>query len=86
VREAISNSIDAEATNLSVLVEQAAGPTGQPEIRITVSDDGHGMNERTLERFFNLGDSEKSDLKSDAEDENNTPNLIGKKDSERRFT
>jgi len=79
VREAISNSIDAEATNLSVVVEQAAGPTGQPEIRITIGDDGHGMDERTLERFFNLGDSEKSDLKGDADGEDGTRQLIGEK-------
>jgi hypothetical protein len=68
VREAISNSIDASATNLTVRVEQAAGPTGQAEIRITLTDDGKGMDARTLERFFNLGDSEKSELKSDTED------------------
>jgi len=79
VREAVSNSIDADATNLSIVVEQTAGPTGQPEIRITISDDGHGMDERTLERFFNLGDSEKSDLKGDADGENGTRQLIGEK-------
>ena len=51
VREAISNSIDAAATALTVSVEQAPGPTGQPEIRITLKDDGNGMDARTLERF-----------------------------------
>ena len=55
VREAISNSIDAAATKLSIAVEQTAGPTGQPEIRIVITDDGNGMDERTLERFFNFG-------------------------------
>jgi hypothetical protein len=68
VREAISNSIDAAATVLTVSVEQAPGPTGQPEIRITLKDDGNGMDARTLERFFNLGDSEKSDLKIETDD------------------
>jgi HSP90 family molecular chaperone len=68
VREAISNSIDAAATALTVSVEQAPGPTGQPEIRITLKDDGNGMDARTLERFFNLGDSEKSDLKIETDD------------------
>lgn len=34
VREAISNSMDASATNVIVIVDQAVGPTGQPEIRI----------------------------------------------------
>jgi len=68
VREAISNSIDAAATALTVSVEQAPGPTGQQEIRITLKDDGNGMDARTLERFFNLGDSEKSDLKIETDD------------------
>jgi hypothetical protein len=79
VREAISNSIDASATNLSISVENAAGPTGQPEIRIIINDDGEGMNERTLERFFNLGDSEKADLKNEADGENQMGYLIGEK-------
>lgn len=77
VREAISNSIDAGATSMAVLVDQLSGPTGQPEIRITINDDGKGMDERTLERFFNLGDSEKSDLKGD--NNGNDECLIGEK-------
>ncbi len=80
VREAISNSIDAQATHLSVTIEQAAGPTGQPEIRITIGDNGHGMDERTLERFFNLGDSEKSELKNDtSHSDSDAGQLIGEK-------
>lgn len=63
VREAISNPIAAGAINMAVLVDQVAGPTGQPEIRITSSDDCKGMDERTVQRFFNLRDSEKSDHK-----------------------
>lgn len=69
VREAISNSIDASAMNLAVTVDQIPGPTGQPEIRIILMDDGNGMDTRTLDRFFNLGDSEKSELKADADTE-----------------
>jgi hypothetical protein len=76
VREAISNSIDASATNLTVIVDQAVGPTGQAEIRIILKDDGNGMDARTLERFFNLGDSEKSELKNDTDDQEH---LIGEK-------
>ena len=76
VREAISNSIDASATNLTVIVDQAVGPTGEPEIRIILKDDGNGMDKRKLERFFNLGDSEKSDLKNDIDDQEH---LIGEK-------
>lgn len=74
-REAISNSIDAAATTISIIVDQVHGPTGQPEIRIVLKDDGHGMDERRLERFFNLGDSEKSNLKADEDSEH----LIGEK-------
>ncbi len=69
VREAISNSIDAMAAKITVLVDQVTGPTGQPEIRITISDDGHGMDQGRMARFFNLGDSEKGDLKNEAEGE-----------------
>src|SRR5262249_24505035 len=77
VREAISNSIDAAATKMSVFIDQVTGPTGQPEIRITIKDDGNGMDEATLARFFNLGDSEKSALKNDGDDEGER--LIGEK-------
>lgn len=77
VREAVSNSIDAAATKMTVLIDQGPGPTGQSEIRITISDDGNGMDERKLERFFNLGDSEKSDLKNDGEE--NGQRFIGEK-------
>ena len=77
VREAISNSIDAAATKLSVFIDQLIGPTGQPEIRITIKDDGNGMDEARLKRFFNLGDSEKSAVKNDADDEGER--LIGEK-------
>lgn len=34
VREAISKSIDAQAIDVSIVIEQATGPTGQPEIRL----------------------------------------------------
>ncbi|MGO9485520.1 MAG: ATP-binding protein, partial [Rhodomicrobium sp.] len=79
VREAVSNSIDAAATSLSITVEQATGPTGQPEIRIVIKDDGKGMNEEALQRFFNLGDSQKSALKDDANGESAIADLIGEK-------
>lgn len=69
VREAISNSIDAGAQNLSIAVEQIKGPTGQPEILIVIKDDGRGMDERCLERFFNLGDSAAGELKDTASGE-----------------
>src|SRR5690348_15765823 len=37
VREAISNSIDASATKISVAIDQASGPTGQPEIGLPLA-------------------------------------------------
>jgi hypothetical protein len=77
VREAISNSIDAGASKIGVFIEQISGPTGQPEIRITIKDNGHGMDEATLARFFNLGDSDKSALKSDNNEE--AERIIGEK-------
>jgi hypothetical protein len=77
VREAISNSIDAAATQLTVLIDETLGPTGQPEIQITIDDDGNGMNESRLAWFFNLGDSEKTALKKDAGDD--AEGLIGEK-------
>lgn len=77
--EAISNSIDAAATNVNITIEEVPGPTGQPEIRIIIWDDGKGMNERTLGRFFNLGDSEKCDLKNDGDAESAMGLLIGEK-------
>ncbi len=77
VREAISNSIDARASRLSAEIDQVRGPTGMAEICVILRDDGHGMDERTLERFFNLGDSEKSELKNDVDQTGER--LIGEK-------
>jgi hypothetical protein len=77
VREAISNSIDASATKMAVYIDQVPGPTGLPEIQITIKDDGNGMDESRLARFFNLGDSEKSALKAFGSED--AGNLIGEK-------
>jgi hypothetical protein len=79
VREAISNSIDANAVNISVFVDQVTGPTGLPEIRITLKDDGDGMDAQMLSRFFNLGDSEKGELKGQSDAGSETSQLIGEK-------
>lgn len=74
VREAISNAIDADASAIAVYVDQGTGPTGQSELLITIQDDGNGMDEATVARFFSLGESEKFDKKGTTEDR-----LIGEK-------
>ena len=56
IREAISNAIDAHATEIRVRAwEDEKMPGG--ELVIEVEDNGDGMDEVGLEAFFNLGDS-----------------------------
>lgn len=54
-REAISNSIDAEAKNINIDVYRNL----EGVFCIAFIDDGCGMNKSELESFFNLGDSRK---------------------------
>lgn len=54
-REAISNSIDAEAKNINIEVYRNINGV----FCIALTDDGCGMNQSELESFFNLGDSRK---------------------------
>lgn len=54
-REAISNSIDAEAKNINIDVYRNLDGV----FCIAFIDDGCGMNKSELESFFNLGDSRK---------------------------
>lgn len=54
-REAISNSIDAEAKNINIEVYRNI----EGVFCIAFTDDGCGMNKSELESFFNLGDSRK---------------------------
>lgn len=54
-REAISNSIDAEAKNIDIdLYRNESG-----KFCISFADDGTGMDMNQIESFFNLGDSRK---------------------------
>jgi len=56
IREAVSNAIDAHATEIRVRAwEDEKMPGG--ELVIEVQDNGDGMDELGLEAFFNLGDS-----------------------------
>ncbi len=56
VREAISNSFDADSNSLSLKfeVEESAG---ERELKITIEDDGLGMDKDELQSFFDLGNS-----------------------------
>ncbi|WP_338727006.1 ATP-binding protein [Haladaptatus sp. DJG-WS-42] len=56
IRESLSNSYDAGATD--VLIRIRTGATGSD---ITIEDDGEGMSQRDLESFFDLGNSRKTD-------------------------
>ena len=54
IREALSNSFDAEARNIKVemYIDKSAG---EDELVISVEDDGHGMDETEIKAFFGLG-------------------------------
>lgn len=56
IRESLSNSYDAHATEVTISINTR--PDGAD---IIIEDDGHGMNERDLESFFDLGNSRKTD-------------------------
>jgi hypothetical protein len=56
IRESLSNSYDAEASEIEITIRSR--PQGSD---IIIEDDGNGMNERDLESFFDLGNSQKTD-------------------------
>ena len=58
VREAISNSFDAKATDIYLLFE-IINYIGEDLFKVTIKDNGRGMNEDELESFFDLGNSTK---------------------------
>lgn len=58
LREAISNSHDAEARMISIITSR--NDTGK--FVIEIQDDGKGLNINDIHRFFNLGDSDKEKL------------------------
>lgn len=62
VREAISNSFDAKAQNIYLLFEIAT-IKGRKRLKITIRDDGEGMNEESINSFFDLGNSSRRDVK-----------------------
>ena len=58
VREAISNSIDARADEIHLLFD-IVNHFGEDLFRVTIKDNGKGMDESELESFFDLGNSTK---------------------------
>ncbi|MFZ5969403.1 MAG: ATP-binding protein [Bacillota bacterium] len=58
LREAISNSHDAEAKNISIIVYR----NNAGKFVLEIQDDGRGMTFDNIHRFFNLGDSDKDKI------------------------
>ncbi|AGN01166.1 hypothetical protein L593_06085 [Salinarchaeum sp. Harcht-Bsk1] len=57
IREALSNSYDAKATQVDIKIEQ----DDEGRNTLIIEDDGHGMDEDNLSSFFDLGNSNKDD-------------------------
>ena len=57
IREALSNSYDAEATWVDIEIKQ----DDEGRNTLIIEDDGHGMDIQDLASFFDLGNSNKSD-------------------------
>lgn len=54
--EPIDNSIEADANNIEVLLQEAKDQAGKKHIhRIVIVDDGHGMDRQTLQHYLQLG-------------------------------
>jgi hypothetical protein len=58
VREAISNSVDADANRIDISFTRLK-ESGRSVLVIEIKDDGHGMNADQLQSFFDLGNSAK---------------------------
>src|SRR5258708_4564512 len=60
VREAISNSIDAQATAMTITFD-VIKEYGENVLLITLQDDGKGMDSTSIKSFFDLGNSTNRD-------------------------
>jgi hypothetical protein len=60
IRETISNSIDASASNIWIEALEDDS-SGEKELLIRIIDDGVGMDRKNMQSFFDLGFSEKRD-------------------------
>jgi len=56
VREAISNAYDAKATEIKIIFE-VIQEYGESFLKISLHDNGSGMNQEGLQSFFDLGNS-----------------------------
>lgn len=56
LREGLSNSHDAEAKQISIIISR----NSEGKFVLEIQDDGKGMDLNSIQRFFNLGDSKKS--------------------------
>jgi len=56
VREAISNAFDAKANEIDILFE-VVRQFGEKVLKITIKDNGEGMDREGLQSFFDLGNS-----------------------------
>jgi len=74
VREAISNCYDAQATEIHIWFE-VFQKYGESQLRITIEDDGDGMDEVELAAFFDLGRSPRAVAKANVPEST----LIGEK-------
>ena len=72
VREGISNSYDAKAKEISIQFD-VIQQYGEYVLRITIEDDGEGMDQSGLQAFFDLGNSTRRDQHIQ------DPTLIGEK-------
>ncbi|USK82639.1 ATP-binding protein [Peribacillus frigoritolerans] len=72
VREAVSNSFDAKATEIYILFS-IISERGRKKLEITIRDNGEGMDYNGLKSFFDLGNSLRRDEKSE------DTSLIGEK-------
>ena len=68
VREAISNAYDAKATEIKIIFE-VVQEYGESILKISLHDNGLGMNQEGLQAFFDLGNSLRR----------NDPDAIGEK-------
>lgn len=58
LREAISNSHDAEAKNITIIISR----NNSGKFVLEIQDDGKGMDLTEIHKFFNLGDSSKNNF------------------------
>ena len=72
VREAISNSFDAKASEIYVIFS-VFSERGRRKLKIIIRDNGNGMDFKGLKSFFDLGNSLRRDQKEEDE------SLIGEK-------